>query len=252
LELRMNEHWELTHSVKINPWARAIWEHKHPEGPVLVVWQLWPLHDYVAGWIPFAGRKCIPALVSAVHVEEVALVDSMVARLGEEAFLAGPSAKMIEHSRSIAAAYAANGKKGGRPRTKRTDHSAGGIEKPSQVTSISKGLSQPSAVAALTPRPAAPLSISDKISNGPDRNEQVWKWRLFMKRGIAFRLSRVTNRTRAWNLITNTRTPRTANLCSVEIVDGEDVLSPVTATPLENASPEECLAYLERVCAEAP
>lgn len=112
----MRDDNELTHSVRVNPWARAIWERKHPEGPVLIVWQLAPLPFFVAGWIPFAGRKCIPSLVSGAEVREPALIDAFVEQLGEEAFTIGPSAKMVDHAKSIAAAYATNGRKGGRPK----------------------------------------------------------------------------------------------------------------------------------------
>lgn len=249
----MNGDWELTHSVKINPWARAIWERKHPEGPVLVVWQLWPLPYYVTGWIPFAGRKCIPMLASAVHVEEPALVDSMVAQLGEEAFSLGPSIKMVGHSQSIAAAYAANGKKGGRPKKKATERGASGIETPSQGDSTPTKIAQLPAVVLAASRPEVRSPVAEKISNGPRRNERVWCWRMFGKRGgLAYRLSRFGNEVKAWNLIVNTNRLAAATHCTVEIVHGEDMMSPAVATPLENATPEECLAFLERVCAEVP
>jgi hypothetical protein len=72
---------------------------------------------YAAGWIPFAGSRCIPRLVDYVSEDEAWAVDSAVSELGHKVYELGPSSHMLEHSAAIAAKYAENGRKGGRPRT---------------------------------------------------------------------------------------------------------------------------------------
>jgi hypothetical protein len=117
----MSEERDLSRNLKLNPWGRAVWERKDPDGPVLVVWQLEPLPLFVAGWLPFAGSRCIPSLAQFVCEADPARVSAVVDALGEEAYNAGPSDKMIARAKSIAASYAANGRKGGRPKKKQKD-----------------------------------------------------------------------------------------------------------------------------------
>jgi hypothetical protein len=112
----MDEDRDLSRNLKLNPWAHAVWERKHPDGPVCVVWQMEPLPLYIAGWVPFAGARVIPSLVQFGYEADPARVASAIAALGEQAYEAGPSSKMIERAQSISAAYAANGRKGGRPK----------------------------------------------------------------------------------------------------------------------------------------
>jgi len=107
---------DLPNAIMASRWARAMWAKKHPKGPYCVVFHLHPLHVYVAGWIPFAGSRCIPRLVDYVSEDEAWAVDSTVSDLGHRVYSIGPSSHMVEHSMAIAAKYAENGRKGGRPR----------------------------------------------------------------------------------------------------------------------------------------
>jgi hypothetical protein len=91
-----------------------MWAKKHPKGPYCVVFHLHPLHVYAAGWIPFAGSKCIPRLVDYVSEDEAWAVDSAMSDLGHKVYELGPSSHMVEHSAAIAAKYAENGRRGGR------------------------------------------------------------------------------------------------------------------------------------------
>jgi hypothetical protein len=112
----LSDERDLSRNLRLNPWARAVWERKHPEGPVLVVWHLEPLPLYVAGWLPFAGSRCVPSLADFLYQTDPARVDASVDFVAKAAFDYGPSDKMIARAKSIAASYAANGRKGGRPK----------------------------------------------------------------------------------------------------------------------------------------
>jgi hypothetical protein len=110
---------DLTRNLKLNPWGRAVWERKHPDGPVLVVWHLEPLPLYVASWLPFAGSRCVPSLVDFIFEPDPTRVDSAVDLIAEAVFDAGPNNKIVGRAKSISDAYAANGRKGGRPKKKK-------------------------------------------------------------------------------------------------------------------------------------
>jgi hypothetical protein len=120
---------DLPNAIMASRWARACWAKKHPKGPYCVVFRMFPLNVYIAGWIPFAGSKCIPRLVDCVREDEPWAVDSAVSDLGQKVFALGPADHMVEHSRAIAAKYAANGEKGGRPRKSRKAAAASSEDK---------------------------------------------------------------------------------------------------------------------------
>lgn len=104
---------ELSPGVRQSRWAHAVWERKHPKGPVLVIWKIEPLPLYVGGWISWGGSSCIPTPAGYVIETDPTLIDWSVDRLGTTLFEEGPGEKMIERSRDIAAKYAASGRKGG-------------------------------------------------------------------------------------------------------------------------------------------
>ncbi len=156
----MRDDRELTLSVQRNPWARAVWERKHSSGPVLVIWHMAPLALYVAGWIKFAGNRCMPALVAFDFVDDGTTADTIMERLGEESFAVGPSAKMIEQSKRITESYVARGKRGGRPKKKkRPDES----EADSQTIHSTASKYEPGSV---------PAVLAQGIAHDPHE----WEW----------------------------------------------------------------------------
>jgi hypothetical protein len=104
---------ELPLNIARSAWAKSLWAKRHEKGPYCVVFRLYPLHIYVAGWISWAGSLCVPALVDGFADPEPWEVEFAVAELGQLVFQRGPSESMIAESARIAAEFAKNGSKGG-------------------------------------------------------------------------------------------------------------------------------------------
>lgn len=111
-----SDDYDVDYKVKCNPWGDAVYQKEHPEGPVLTIFHMKHLSLYVAAWMPIAGSRCIPVPADFSYEADPAFAQAAIRRLAEAVFERGPTPKMIARSKSIRASYAANGKKGGRPK----------------------------------------------------------------------------------------------------------------------------------------
>jgi len=115
------EDCSLPPGIKGQRWAQAQRWRRHAKGPVLVLYRIYPLNLYCAGWIPFAGQLCIPSIVGGFEELDSNLVETRLDLLMEEEFAIGPTPDLIARSEKIAKEYAENGRKGGRPKRVSTD-----------------------------------------------------------------------------------------------------------------------------------
>lgn len=163
---------EIAKGLRMNPWATVVWWKRHPTGPVATVWHLRPLHLYVAGWVPIAGRLVLPRLVDGDFMPDQFLADLYIDELGCRVFERGPTEELIAHTKQIADAYAESGRKGGRGkrRGKTTSEPAWPTQFPGYSFHMQKG--------EVTLRgPSGPKILVRELVTGSEAKDLAW-WNL--------------------------------------------------------------------------